>query len=101
MVKCTRTLSSFYFVGDPGELLNICTCDLDLHIDLALKLCRYILKYHAYDNICKKRRVFKVETIGDCYVAVCGLPEPRKDHAGRFICCWSWIRTTAFLFSLK
>lgn len=22
-----------------------------------------------------------VETIGDCYVAVCGLPEPRSDHA--------------------
>lgn len=37
--------------------------------------------YRAFDNIAKKRRVFKVETIGDCYVAVTGLPEARKDHA--------------------
>lgn len=37
--------------------------------------------YHSFDEIAKRRRVFKVETIGDCYVAVSGLPEPRKDHA--------------------
>ena len=37
--------------------------------------------YQAFDKIAKQRRVFKVETVGDCYVAVCGLPEPRKDHA--------------------
>ena len=37
--------------------------------------------YHAFDTIAKRRRVFKVETVGDCYVAVTGLPEPRKDHA--------------------
>jgi hypothetical protein len=30
--------------------------------------------YHSFDEIAKHRRVFKVETIGDCYVAVCGLP---------------------------
>lgn len=36
--------------------------------------------YRAFDEIAKKRRVFKVEVVGDCYVAVCGLPDPRKDH---------------------
>lgn len=37
--------------------------------------------YGAFDAIAKRRRVFKVETIGDCYVAVTGLPKPRQDHA--------------------
>jgi len=37
--------------------------------------------YGAFDTIAKRRRVFKVETIGDCYVAVAGLPDPMKDHA--------------------
>jgi hypothetical protein len=37
--------------------------------------------YRSFDKIAKQRRVFKVETIGDCYVAVCGLPEPNEEHA--------------------
>ena len=37
--------------------------------------------YKAFDTIARRRRVFKVETVGDCYVAVTGLPEPQKDHA--------------------
>ena len=37
--------------------------------------------YGAFDNTANQRGVFKVETIGDCYVAVTGLPRPRKDHA--------------------
>jgi Adenylate and Guanylate cyclase catalytic domain len=37
--------------------------------------------YAAFDEIAKQRGVFKVETIGDCYVAVVGLPTPRKSHA--------------------
>lgn len=37
--------------------------------------------YAAFDEIAKQRKIFKIETIGDCYVAVVGLPTPRKDHA--------------------
>lgn len=37
--------------------------------------------YGAFDAIAVKRRVFKVETIGDCYLAACGLPEPNDNHA--------------------
>jgi class 3 adenylate cyclase len=37
--------------------------------------------YGAFDILAARRGVFKVETIGDSYVAVTGLPDPRKDHA--------------------
>jgi class 3 adenylate cyclase len=36
--------------------------------------------YQAFDVIARRRRVFKVETIGDSYVAVTGLPEPQENH---------------------
>jgi len=37
--------------------------------------------FGKFDRTARKLGVFKVETIGDCYVAVCGLPSPRDDHA--------------------
>jgi class 3 adenylate cyclase len=37
--------------------------------------------YGAFDEIAKRRLIFKIETIGDCYVAVAGVPEPMIDHA--------------------
>jgi class 3 adenylate cyclase len=37
--------------------------------------------YQGFDQIANKHHVFKVETIGDSYVAVTGLPNPQKNHA--------------------
>eukprot|EP00980_Cylindrotheca_fusiformis_P009595 scaffold2123_cov96-Cylindrotheca_fusiformis.AAC.8 len=37
--------------------------------------------YGGFDRHAYRHGVFKVETVGDCYVAVAGLPEPDKDHA--------------------
>eukprot|EP00980_Cylindrotheca_fusiformis_P009308 scaffold2043_cov53-Cylindrotheca_fusiformis.AAC.1 len=37
--------------------------------------------YGEFDKRAYRHNVFKVETVGDCYVAVAGLPEPDKDHA--------------------
>ena len=41
--------------------------------------------YLSFDNIARRRHVFKVETIGDCYVAACGIPLPQQDHAVRLV----------------
>ena len=37
--------------------------------------------YDTTHSIAKQFQAFKVETVGDCYVAVTGCPEPMKDHA--------------------
>jgi class 3 adenylate cyclase len=42
--------------------------------------------YDAFDSIAKRPGVFNVKTIGDCYVAACGLPVPRNDHAVVMAC---------------
>jgi class 3 adenylate cyclase len=37
--------------------------------------------YRSFDVLAHKLKVFKVETIGDCYMAVTGLPNPDNAHA--------------------
>jgi class 3 adenylate cyclase len=39
--------------------------------------------YGAFDALALARSVFKVETIGDCYLAITGVPKPQPDHAIR------------------
>mgnify|MGYP000934326844 CR=1 FL=1 len=37
--------------------------------------------YTEFDQIAKKHGLEKIKTIGDCYMAASGIPEPRKDFA--------------------
>lgn len=39
--------------------------------------------YHKLDDVAHEFKVFKVETIGDSYMAVANLIEPQPDHAAR------------------
>ena len=37
--------------------------------------------FSRFDRIASRHRLEKIKTVGDCYLVVGGLPEPRKDHA--------------------
>jgi class 3 adenylate cyclase len=37
--------------------------------------------FSQFDQLAQQFRVEKIKTIGDCYMAVCGIPEARPDHA--------------------
>ncbi|TVR88609.1 MAG: hypothetical protein EA411_04445 [Saprospirales bacterium] len=37
--------------------------------------------FTSFDRIVDKHGIEKIKTIGDCYMAVCGLPDENKDHA--------------------
>lgn len=39
--------------------------------------------FSMFDNIAHKHGIEKIKTIGDSYMAVCGIPEPKNDHAIR------------------
>ena len=92
--QCARTQSSLHFVGNTLSCLVSC-CGLQIAGDeCALSTIAVFPTTHTLlnlfflclpnsDEIARKRRVFKVETVGDCYVAVTGLPDPRKVSAGK------------------
>jgi class 3 adenylate cyclase len=34
-----------------------------------------------HKQIAERHKVYKVETVGECYVAATGIPDPQADHA--------------------
>lgn len=55
--------------------------------------------FGAFDQVAAKMKVFKVETVGDCYVAVTGVPYAQRDHVLRMCrfasTCLSLFATTS------
>ena len=43
--------------------------------------------FTAFDEITSRYGCMRIKTIGDAYVAVCGLPEPSENHAEKMISC--------------
>jgi class 3 adenylate cyclase len=41
--------------------------------------------FSRFDAASQRHGIEKIKTIGDCYMAVCGLPKPRADHARAMI----------------
>jgi len=41
--------------------------------------------FSRFDAASQRHGIEKIKTIGDCYMAVCGLPKPRPDHARAMI----------------
>ncbi|CAB9502872.1 Receptor-type guanylate cyclase gcy [Seminavis robusta] len=42
--------------------------------------------YGAFDKFASRHSVYKVETVGDCYVAVTGVPSPNPQHSVAMAC---------------
>jgi class 3 adenylate cyclase len=49
--------------------------------DPASVFCLLQRVFREFDCIAQRLGIFKVETIGDCYMAVTGLPNPQPNHA--------------------
>ena len=60
-------------------------CSYELHIYSSREPAQVFILlqtvYQQFDVLAKRRKVFKVETIGDSYLAVTGLPEAQPNHA--------------------
>jgi len=73
------------------ESVTVLFCDMVGFTKISEKLTanELVLELHEifsnFDRIIKKHGLEKIKTIGDAYMAVCGLPEKNEDHAIKVI----------------
>lgn len=54
-------------------------------MNIFIFICNIFRLYIQFDNQTNYYGTFKVETIGDAYIVICGVPEPIEDHADRIV----------------
>jgi len=64
-----------------GDLVAFTTLSASMSADEIVDMLNGL--FSRFDRVANDLGIEKIKTIGDCYMAVCGLPRPRSDHAER------------------
>lgn len=80
-------------ISEPKKFENVTVCFSDIvgftQISAQLDPNKIIIElndiYSAFDEIMNKYGCERIKTIGDAYMAVCGMPEPSPEHAATMI----------------
>lgn len=64
-----------------GDLVGFTALSSKISADRLVEILNGL--FSRFDQIANELGIEKIKTIGDCYMAVCGLPKPCPDHAER------------------
>ena len=64
-----------------GDLVAFTTLAASMSADEIVEMLNGL--FSRFDRVAHELGIEKIKTIGDCYMAVCGLPRPCSDHAER------------------